>query len=62
MIGVILLLIIPSSSAHQPLLIYYPSMSTWVHSLLLDNPQRCDCYPVLTDTLNIMCNITKGTG
>ena len=28
----------------------------------LDNLPRCDCYPVLTDTLNVTCNITKGTG
>ena len=30
---------------------------------LFDNPApRCDCYPIVTNTLNITCHITNGTG
>ena len=30
--------------------------------ILLDNPSRCDCYSIFTDTLNVTCHITKGIG
>ena len=29
---------------------------------LLDNPPQCNCYPVLTDSLNVTCHITNGIG
>lgn len=29
---------------------------------LLEDPPRCDCYPLLTNVLNVTCNITKQMG
>ena len=29
---------------------------------LLNNPPQCDCYPILTNTLNITCHIVNKTG
>lgn len=29
---------------------------------LLEDPPRCDCYPLLTNLLNVTCSITKQTG